>query len=510
MKWLLLLIPMLVVGGPDESRQRTIYHTLDPQSIAQNFAYYKLYPESDLGKRALKRSWELVNRHRESPLPMDKDFQVPDLDVTALIRFVNRQTFEEKTPLNERQLTCIEALSSHLPHRKLKGHNAWTVEELYTMEVEEIDLARSLLLYQFGADRLKIREYEAGLDLMALQILARLPKNAPSHKKLEAISNFIFHEKGFRFPPHSLHAKDIDLYTFLPSVLDSRLGVCLGVSIMYLSLAQRLELPLEIVTPPGHIYLTYQGEEGVTNIETTARGIHIPTKEYLGINTLSLQKRNLKEVIGLSFINQAAVMWERKKHDEAIELYEKALVFLPHDRLVRLFLGYNYLIIGEKSRGEAMLKEADKYTFGEVIYNDTMSEDYFSGLLSPEGIQIVFNHVDETRKSIIEKQKQLKEYVDKHPKFRDGIFQLAITWLQLSRTREALEVLERYHAIDQNNPTVEYYLTMLYLHRNNLPKAWEHFKRSQEIITPHVKDSHILRGLKNQLQLLSPEKGVSK
>ena len=77
----------------------------------------------------------------------------------------------------------------------------------------------------------------------------------------------------FRFPPHSLYAKDIDVYTFLPSVLDSRRGVCLGVSILYLCLAQRLDLPLEAMTPPGHIYVRY-GED--LNIETTARGIDVP------------------------------------------------------------------------------------------------------------------------------------------------------------------------------------------------------------------------------------------
>ena len=96
----------------------------------------------------------------------------------------------------------------------------------------------------------------------------------------------------FRFPPHSLHAKDIDIYTFLPSVLDGRRGVCLGVSILYLCLAQRLGLDLEIITPPGHIYVRYQSPEGeMINIETTARGIDIPSERYLGMETRKLQTK---------------------------------------------------------------------------------------------------------------------------------------------------------------------------------------------------------------------------
>ena len=127
--------------------------------------------------------------------------------------------------------------------------------------------------------------------------LARLPIHATDEEKIRAISHFIFHEKRFRFPPHSLYAKDIDTYTFLSSVLDSRLGVCLGVSILYLSIAERLDLPLEIITPPGHIYIRYRKGEEIQNIETTARGIHLPNRAYLGINTRKLQERNKKQVI---------------------------------------------------------------------------------------------------------------------------------------------------------------------------------------------------------------------
>src|SRR5205807_1806234 len=91
----------------------------------------------------------------------------------------------------------------------------------------------------------------------------------------------------------------------------SRQGVCLGVSILYLCLAQRLDLDLEIITPPGHIYLRYPGKEQMINIETTARGINLPSDTYLGINTRKLEKRTLKEVIGMAFFNQASVYWEK-------------------------------------------------------------------------------------------------------------------------------------------------------------------------------------------------------
>ena len=95
-------------------------------------------------------------------------------------------------------------------------------------------------------------------------------------------------------------------------MLDSRRGVCLGVSILYLCLAQRLGVELEAITPPGHIYVRHVAPDGeIVNIETTARGIDVPSEMYLGMETRKLQKRDIRQVIGLAFMNQAAVSWHR-------------------------------------------------------------------------------------------------------------------------------------------------------------------------------------------------------
>src|SRR4029079_11872384 len=138
------------------------------------------------------------------------------------------------------------------------------------------------------------KAYEAAVDLMSLQILALLQEKAKDHKELiRGINEFIFEEMRFRFPPHSLYSQSIDEYTFLPSVLESRRGVCLGVSILYLCIAQRLNLAIEMITPPGHIYVRYRNDDTIINIETTARGIHVDCEEYLSVNLCALQKRTI-------------------------------------------------------------------------------------------------------------------------------------------------------------------------------------------------------------------------
>lgn len=250
-------------------------------------------------------------------------------------------------------------------------------EDVLKTPSEEIDLARALLLFQSDTEDLEyIKQYETMLDLMALQILTHLSFNSSDLEKIRALNDFIFQQMQFRFPPHSLYAHDIDLYTFLPSVLDNRQGVCLGVSILYLCLAQRLDLNLDIITPPGHIYLSYSDKERAINIETTSRGIDLPSEDYLGINTRSLQKRTIKEVIGLAFINQASVFWQKDDYQQAINLYKKAQLFLPQDPLLKMFLAINYLLIGEKAQGKKILQEIRNLTFEESVSSETIPEDY--------------------------------------------------------------------------------------------------------------------------------------
>ena len=181
---------------------------------------------------------------------------LPKLDVHAIIALVTRESFDPPVRLNDQQLELITKISKRLANRNLKGSQVLTKEEVLKLPSEEIDISRGLLIFQF--DDLKdpkgeIQQYEASIDLMALQIASRLSKKATPEEKIQEINRFIFQEMQFRFPPHSLYANDIDLYTFLPSVLDSRQGVCLGVSILYLSLAQRLNLELEIITPWPHL-----------------------------------------------------------------------------------------------------------------------------------------------------------------------------------------------------------------------------------------------------------------
>src|SRR5262249_43319129 len=156
-------------------------------------------------------------------------------------------------------------------------------------------------------------------------------------------------------------------------------------------------------------------------------------------------------------------------------------LFLPHDPLLKMFLGYNYLLIGKTKEGKKLLKEIHAITFEEAVSRETIPEDYINGCVDTDGIKTIFLPVDETRESIINKQKELSALIKRFPRFRAGLLHLATTFLQLGRGNEAKEALEKYHKIDPENAIVEYYLAILSLERLDFNRAWSYLKKTEKI-----------------------------
>lgn len=493
---------------PSEGKLKTLYNSLDPTSISQHLAFYELYGHRSLGQQALKDAWQLLSQSQPNQQPIPHAILPSTTAMNALVALVNKPLDQEISLSDREAKNALIKLSRRLYHYSLKGHHVWSEQEVLELPLHEIDLARGLFLSQFGSDHSRIQAYEAFIDMMALQILARLPNRASAEEKIIAINAFIFDEMGFRFPPHSLYAKDIDLYTFLPSVLDSRRGVCLGVSILYLCIAQRLALPLEVMTPPGHIYVRHCLDgigDKVINIETTARGIHIESEEYLSVNNRSLQKRTIKETIGMVHFNQAALHWQNRNYEKALQAYRKAEPYMQDDPTLKEFMGYILVLTGNREEGERLIREIKDVIPEYAIVKNFMAEDYLEGNVDAKGIAVIFTKVDENRQSLLSKKQALEETLERYPHFRSGILSLAVTWLQLHRAGEALDTLKYLHILDQSDPEVHYYLSVLYAQRHDYSHAWHHLQAAEAIVKAHHYNPKALKELRRELLNYCPE-----
>lgn len=484
---------------------KTLYVSLDPTSIAQHLAFYELYANHELGQKALKNAWQILAGQPLSYNQARSELPFSSSVINSLVNLINKQNDQELPLLEEKDLKEIEKFSCRLLHKKLKGHYALSEEELLLLPSEEIDLAHGLFLSEMGPDYRRIRSYEALLDIMALQVLARLPPQPTPTETIQEINHLIFEEMHFRFPPQSLFSKDIDIYTFLPSVLDSRRGVCLGVSIVYLCLAQRLGLTMEIITPPGHIYVRYRNKEQIINVETTARGIHLDSEEYLSIDTHALQHRNIKETIGLAHFNQAAIYWQQNDHEKARQAYLRALPYLQQDCLLKELMGYTCLLTNRREEGERLLKEIKDHIPEYAISKNTIAEDYFLGHVDAESLKLIFQRTEDNRSSILAHKNALEEVVKRYPLFRNGLILLAMHWIKLHRYGKGLEILKNYYEIDTQDPEVNYYLAVLYKLQFNYPQAWHHLQQTEKILQSKNYYPKILKDFRYELLKEYPE-----
>ena len=507
--WQSVLIAILISVCPANTQAThlaTLYARLDPKSITQHLALYQLYPQSREGHLALHQAWVLLSGQGTTPTELDK-IGLFHRQAVGLGPLLQSQGSESASQLSTSQLELVDRLARHLSNRKLKGFRATSEKALIDLSSDQIDLARGLFLSQTPSQPVReraIRNYEAMLDLMALQIQARLAPNASDTDKIQEMNRLVFEEMNFRFPPHSLYAKDIDVYTYLPSVLDSRRGVCLGVSILYACLGQRLDIPLELITPPGHIFVQYKKGDHVINIETTARGVHVDSEEYLGLESKHLQRRSMKEAIGLAHINEASIYLKSDRADRAVASYQIARKYLPNDPLLTELLGYAFLLNGQEDEGRACLEQIYETIPSHAVSRDTMAEDFLRGRCQAEDIRCIFQPVDASAESLRTKRAELEAVIERSPGFRAGWLQLATILLQLHRLGEALPVLQHLHELDSSQPTVEYYLAVVYAERFDFNKAWAHLNLAEKLLQQKKHHSSILERFRRQLFIRFP------
>lgn len=503
-RWiLLLLLCFSCLHADSRGKARVLYSSLPPRSVTAHLALYELYPNTPEGKKALQRALSLLagSNYQAEGTPIT----LPKRAIESIIALVNRQQSEEIPQLSPQELAVIQKLSRRLANRRLAGFQATSEAQMLSLPPDQVDLTRALFLSQGAENPASNACYEALIDLMALQVLAKLPLQATPQQKLRQLSAFIFEEMNFRFPPHSLYAQEIDLYTFLPSVLDQRRGVCLGVSILYAAIAQRIDLPLELITPMGHIFVRYRNGDEEINVETTLRGVHIDSEEYLGIEMQFLPVRNMRETVGLAHINQASVFLQRKEYDRALRAYQIAHNYLPEDRLLKELTGYTYLLLGDPEAAERLLQQAQALPPLHPIASDTLLKDLLEHKADAEGLSAILESVDETASSLAHKRQQLEGVLARFPEFRSGWFYLATTLLQMQREKEALKILEHYCTLDDQCTTVHYYRAALYAQRLQYAKAWQELKRTDELLAPYDHHPKVLQQFRRQLMIQTPE-----
>ena len=165
--------------------------------------------------------------------------------------------------------------------------------------------------------------YKRVLDSISLTIKEMKQKNVPTHTLVDTLIKIIYSDFSITFDP-----KYDDIETMLPHiVMKNKKGSCLGVSLLFLLLAEKNIDHLYGVLLPGHFIIRFTDSTITRNIEPNRSGYNHPDsyyfKQYFSQNKSWFFMKNLTlmEASGVLFFNIANICHSKGKFHAAKRYY---------------------------------------------------------------------------------------------------------------------------------------------------------------------------------------------
>jgi tetratricopeptide (TPR) repeat protein len=365
------------------------------------------------------------------------------------------------------------------------GLYAKSLEQVLRLREDEVDLATAaLIISEKWSDLVYGRRYLSRLDDMAFEIRARIEKKKPraNYHSILIINKYLFDELGFKAVSEASDPNDL----FLHSVLDKKRGYCLSLSILYLSLGERLGLPLYGVVVPGHFFVKYDDGKVQFNIETTSKGGTAPDEHYItkfnvpedDKDSIYMRKLSKVQTLGCFLNNLGNSYCDIDDTDSALRALETAVDINPSLSESRANLGNLYL---KKDRVRDAIYEyltalrinpSDAKTHSNLgnayakqgQLNDAVGQYIWALRLDPKFTQAyknlasVYCQLDMYVQAIV----QLNEALVLEPKDASTYSQLGNVYEQMGDHKEAISQYKQALKIDRNSAEAHYGLAVCY------------------------------------------------
>jgi regulator of sirC expression with transglutaminase-like and TPR domain len=250
----------------------------------------------------------------------------------------------------------------------MRGSKARTIEEVLALPEEEIDIAIAiLLLSKQWDDTVDVEKYRKQIDRMAASLQPVVTKQEDPYAIVKSFNSYIFQELGYKAldlaPVVRFSAQVSEEPFLLHSLLDRKIGNCTSLSALYLSLAERLELPIYGVAVAQHIFVRYDDSVVRINIETTDNGNSFSDDYYrkrfrIPTETAYLVNLSKRQVIGYLLTNLGTLCAQQGRIEEAISNLKTGISVNPDYAEEHVNLGFIYLHQGRLEEAAIELKTA--------------------------------------------------------------------------------------------------------------------------------------------------------
>ena len=221
-----------------------------PTAEFRNFRYAKQFPSSLVPNKAKQQIKKIMKG-------LAKNEPLSEENFTRLLKigpFVPKVLLDHATEL-EKQAKIIKSIS-----KEIKEHQA--IEELAKSLVHDdensVNLLRSaLLISRLSNQNFNLSSYLKKTENMAKEIASHFPEKATGEEKLKILVFQLFQEMGY-------HGSTLDYdhpsNSYMNEVIDDREGLPITLSVLFIELANRLELPVSGLGLPGHFLAMYREE----------------------------------------------------------------------------------------------------------------------------------------------------------------------------------------------------------------------------------------------------------
>lgn len=368
-------------------------------------------------------------------------------------------------------------------------------QDLIQVDEEILDIAgTSLLIAKEEYSEIKIRDYMECIDWYARMIKARIPENNEPESIINTINEFLFDELGFTYVQTG-NLEDL----YLNKVIDRRKGNCIGLSILYLSIAERLRLPLFGVNIPEHIFIRYDDGVQRINIEMGHKGMSLSDTFYVTHSIERFDKKsvengcflanlNKKEVISNVFLNRSKIRREGGNHRGALDDCNKAILLNSRNPGTYCNRG----VIFEKLE---MVSEAIKNYNQAISLNHKYASAYYNR-------GSIFGVKGEYGKAI----EDFSEAISINPVFMLSYFNRAIALKKVGEIEKAIQDYNKVIDIDSDYAQAYCNRGVAFAETGRLDDAINDFNKAIEL-DPGLSDAYFARAI-FFADMKKPEKAI--
>jgi tetratricopeptide (TPR) repeat protein len=374
-------------------------------------------------------------------------------------------------------LICISILSpagfarrqEPLANDRKSGLYARSIEQVLRLRENQVDLATAaLIVSENWSDMVYGRRYLETLDDMAYEIRDRLRRRRiqADYRAIPVINNYLFKELGFKSVSEADDPHDL----FLHTVLDKKAGYCLSLSILYLSLAERLGLPLYGVVVPGHFFVRYDDNQIRFNIETTSSGGSAGDEHYIdkfkvpgGNNGIYMKNLDKIQTLGCFFNNLGNSYNDVGNIDSAQLALETAVEINPMLSESRANLGNIYLAKGRVTDAINQYRQALRINPHDAKTHNNMGNAY----VQKDWLNYAINEYHQS--------------IRLEPEFTDAYKNLAIVYGKQERFQQAIMQLQRAIALKSDDAECYSQLGNVFQQMGKYSQAISQYKKATRI-----------------------------